>query len=148
LAYWAVVGNAKPGVDALIQLLENGNHTQKVWAIGGLQRLGPEARGAVPTLVKALKDPDRGVAYNAALALPYINPDSKEPIPLLIELLGEGFGGRIDSAKALAQLGPHAKEAIPMLIAGLTDKYIPFRAAASEALKRIDPEAAAKAGVK
>jgi hypothetical protein len=55
---------------------------------------------------------------------------------------------RANAIWALAELGTHAKSAIPTLVALLNDGDADFRSRATNALKQIDPEAAAKAGVK
>jgi HEAT repeat protein len=54
---------------------------------------------------------------------------------------------RREAAGALERFGPAAKEAVPALVAALADRDFPVVLAVRDALKRIDPEAARKAGV-
>jgi HEAT repeat protein len=51
------------------------------------------------------------------------------------------------AARSLGQIGPAAKAAVSALIDALKDEDKDVRTAAAEALKKIDPEAARKAGV-
>jgi HEAT repeat protein len=52
------------------------------------------------------------------------------------------------AAKGLARIGTNAQQTVPDLIPMLNDSNALIRSAATNALKAIDPEAAAKAGVK
>ena len=52
-----------------------------------------------------------------------------------------------DAANALGQFHPEAREALPVLRHLLDDTEPAVRKAAAQALKRIDPRAAAEAGV-
>jgi HEAT repeat protein len=55
---------------------------------------------------------------------------------------------RLEMIRVLRDMGADAKEFAPQLAALLGDVDPRVRAAAAEALKTIDPDAAAKAGVK
>lgn len=55
---------------------------------------------------------------------------------------------RLQIIHTLRDMGADAKEFVPNLLAILNDADPQIRAAAEEALKKIDPDAAAKAGVK
>jgi HEAT repeat protein len=52
------------------------------------------------------------------------------------------------AARLLGEMGPAAREAVPNLVAALQDPITGIRREAGDALKKIDPEAAAHAGVK
>jgi hypothetical protein len=54
---------------------------------------------------------------------------------------------RLESARALGRRGSRARYAVPALLEGLSDEDEDVRSAVADALKRIDPEAAAEAGV-
>jgi hypothetical protein len=74
----------------------------------------------------------------------------KVAAPSLVRLLNadEDFNIRKQAALALGNLGEGDGDAIPALTAALMDKYLTVRMAATNALRKIDPEVAAKAGVK
>jgi HEAT repeat protein len=52
------------------------------------------------------------------------------------------------AAQGLGWYGAEARQAVPVLVPLLNDPYRFARVAATNALKKIDPKAAAKAGVK
>jgi HEAT repeat protein len=52
-------------------------------AAAALGWFGPDAKEAVPALIKALADPDLGVRLDAATALGAIGPDAKDAVPAL-----------------------------------------------------------------
>jgi len=68
-------------------------------------------------------------------------------VPALIEALAAtNVESRRRAARALADMGPDAREAVPALTKALDDKALAPTAA--DALKKIDREAAAKAGIR
>jgi HEAT repeat protein len=70
-------------------------------------------------------------------------------VPALAEALkDEDSFVRRDAARALGELGPAAKPALPGLVLALRDQHAAVRKAATEALRKIDTEAAARAGVR
>ena len=58
----------------------------------------------------------------------------------------EGLPGK--ALEALGKIGPAAKEAVPALVEIVKNGKKAMRKQAGDALKRIDPKAAAKAGVR
>jgi HEAT repeat protein len=58
------------------------------------------------------------------------------------------FTVRVGAARGLGRFGADAHQAVPALVGLLSDANPFVRDAVSNALKEIDPEAAAKAGVK
>jgi HEAT repeats/PBS lyase HEAT-like repeat len=114
-----------------------------------LVELGPAAKEAVPTLIKALNDDDLYVRLDAAAAFGRIGRDAAPAVPALAKALSDQHGGvRYNAALSLGRLGPLAKAALPALIGCLHDQDADVRREAKAALKRIDPAAAAKAGSK
>jgi HEAT repeat protein len=120
-------------------------------AAGALSCYGQEARMAAPALFRATQDTDVGVRLSAFWALGDIRPDPLLAIPVLVAGLDDPFWpARANVARALQNYGPDAKAAVPALIKLVAASHSagiegdPF----SDALKAIDPEAAAKAGVK
>jgi HEAT repeat protein len=55
---------------------------------------------------------------------------------------------RLSAARGLERLGTNAQDAVPTLVLLLSDSILNLRLAATNALKAIAPETAAKAGVK
>jgi HEAT repeat protein len=138
------------------------------WALGFI---GPEASMAAPALFRMTQDNDYHVRGPAFVALGKIRPDPQVTIPLLVAGLDDPHVTLwADAAFALGNYGTQAKAAIPTLLRMLatnnaavfehdTNVFAVFginadNAAGFEkdvvgsALKKIDPEAAAKAGVK
>ena len=106
--------------------------------------LGPEARRAAPALFRATKDPNDMVRINAFWVLGKILPEARLTIPVLVAGLDDPSpGARFRAAIVLGEYGSAAKAAVPALL-----RVLPTNSAARTALERIDPEAAAKAGVK
>lgn len=115
-------------------------------AVGGLGQLGPAAKAAVPSLIQALEGWD-GLHEDAIRALGNIHGAPEVVIPLLIPYLtNDGLNDQ--AAIALGHYGRLAKEAIPKIVPLLKARDKDSRFAARVALMQIDPEAAAKAGVK
>jgi hypothetical protein len=113
----------------------------------GLGELGPAAKAAVPSLIAALKGSDVGSHEPAIRALGGIHSDPDVVIPLLIPYLTNDDLND-EAASALGGYGTLAKVAVPQIIPLLNARDKDARAAARVALKKIDPEAAVKAGVK
>jgi HEAT repeat protein len=107
-----------------------------------LGALGAKARAAVPALRAALED-EPAVRVRAAAALCKVDPGHADTLEVLIRSL-EIDGSAID---LLGDLGSDAKAGVPTLLRLLRraehDEYLRI----GEILKRIDPEAAAKAGL-
>ncbi|MGO8928124.1 MAG: HEAT repeat domain-containing protein [Limisphaerales bacterium] len=105
--------------------------------------LGPEARRAAPALFQATKDKSEGVRINAYWVLGKILPEADVTIPVLVAGLDDASpGARFRAAIVLGEYGSAAKAAVPALL-----RVLPTNSGAPTALKAIDPEAAAKAGV-
>jgi HEAT repeat protein len=158
----ALVGMGEAVVPALLQILDEEKDEDdwgRRWrAVGLLGCLGPKAKDAVPALLGCLKDSHAPVRECAVISLGRIGPMAKDAVPALIQILRDR-GGLLDNAKtiesrrgdaaeALGNIGPEAKSAIPDLMKGLKDKSPAIRSRAAEALRNIDPQEAAKAGVR
>jgi HEAT repeat protein len=135
--------NSIPGVQ--INFTESGG--RRSLAANYLGSFGPPAKAAVPFLIRALKGSDVGLHEPAIKALGQIHSDPGVVIPLLIPYLTND-NLNDEAASALGNYGSLAKEAFPEIVPLLNAKDRDARAAARVALKKIDPEAAAKAGVK
>jgi hypothetical protein len=120
---------------------------------------GPTARQAVPALLKRLQDASPYVRGNALYALGCIHAESESAVPRIAKALGDPDANvRGQAAAALQAYGAEAKSAVPALLetlkkhprypANIVDGPRDPTDDAKEALKAIDPEAAAKAGLK
>jgi hypothetical protein len=123
---------------------------RRVRAINDLGSLGPRAKPAVPALLHALEVKDDLLCGPAADALIRIQAEPDQVIPALVGCLLDREGhGRSDVVEALGEYGPKARVAVPMLVKLLADRSSKdLIAAVPIALKRIDPDAAVKVGVK
>src|SRR5438128_759532 len=91
--------------------------SDRLAAVNGLAALG--AKAPVSPLINALRDPERQIAAQAAIALAHMG---KPAVPGLIGALNDNDGSmRWMVCYALSMLGPSASEATPALIQQLTD---------------------------
>lgn len=139
--------DSKPALESLIDSLNDSDPDVCVAATSALSYLGPKTKAAVPNLIRLLRHPEAKVRGGAAWALGAIGADAKPAVAALVELLGDNDSDvRSYTAYALGEIGPDAEAAVPALILLLDDNESHDDAA--EALKKIDPEAAVKSGVK
>jgi HEAT repeat protein len=138
-----------------IRIVKDKDSPQRKDGVEVLRSVGPiiaeevGAKEVVAALVPVLKDKDALLRGRAADALGNLSASAKAAVPALIEALqDEEDYVRTEAAQALGDIGKAAQAAVPALVAALKDKEAPVRKAAAESLKKIDPEAAKKAGVK
>src|SRR5262249_52567181 len=114
--------------------------------------LGPRSRPAAPSLVAALKDPDKDVRSVAAFALGEISPGAPHPgdgprsevVALARALRQEAdHGARLWAAQALVKFGADAWVAVPALRQALStfDKGLGVAEVAADVLARLRPAA-------
>ncbi len=122
---------------------------RRAGAIDNLAALGPRALAATPTLLAVVKLDDDTLCGPAAAALVKLHADPEVVIPILINsLLDRNGHGRPDLVEALGGFGPKAAVAVPELVKLLQDRSSKeIMLAVPKALKQIDPQAAAKAGI-
>ena len=138
---------AKPAVPGLIPLLNDADPDTRSGAAWCLCRMGPAAEEAVPALLQSLDDP--ATRNNAFAALRSISAKADVVVPVLIGHLSSPPKHRQGWALSrLSEFGPDAKTAVPEVLKFLDDPQPWFRETATNVLKRIDPAAAAKAGVR
>jgi HEAT repeat protein len=141
--------DAKPVVPILMGLLNAQDPDTRDNAVFALRSLGPVAVDALPGLIKCLKDPDSSIRWNAMLSLGEIHQEPERVIPILIENLGAPDQGlRRGALWSLRRFGGAAKSAVPNLLKLFDDPDAGVRSEATNLVKAIDLEAAAKAGVK
>jgi len=139
------------------------NRNDRLEALDKLTR--GNAKGAVPLLVAALKDPDIEVRGFAVNGLIYFSSAAEPAVPALIEALAERLEAdppeavpgsprfayveyvtitghasiSVAAARALSLLGPKAIAAVPALQEMQSDSRPNVRAAAKQALHAIEP---------
>ena len=98
--------------------------------------------------IEALRSKDAAERLHAVKALGERRAQAAEVVPALTAALQDDDAFvRRDAALALGEIGASAKPAVPGLLGGLRDRNAHVRLEAAKALKRIDPQAAAQAGV-
>lgn len=103
-----------------------------------LQRLGPEAKEAVPVIEALLGDPDEGLA--AAMALARIKPDHEGLLERLrMSLVDKRDDASVSAARGLGDLGRMASAALPDLYVQLEHQKEPSaKAIIAAAILKID----------
>ncbi|EEF57328.1 HEAT repeat domain-containing protein [Pedosphaera parvula] len=148
--------NAVPALIASLQASEAGRNKLSTFhsraaAAKALGSIGPAAASSVPALTNLLPSADTYLRVQIASAVWNISSEKSIALPILIsDCPGLDSPTKWSAISTLGEMGPRAKAAIPMLLNELTnsknDAFI--LAPITNALKAIDPEAAAKAGVK
>jgi HEAT repeat protein len=148
-ALGARASNAVPVLIAMYDQNDPALSSLQQQIAGVLGCIGPTAKAAIPSLLRRARDPNNSVRLNAVFALSQIHADAESVVPALIESLSDSDAlARANAADGLGNFGTAAKSAVPALVQSLNDTDRIAREHAEWALKKIDPEAAAKAGVK
>jgi HEAT repeat protein len=122
----------------------HGGESVRGAAAWALARVDPSSAGTASALHAAVEGRSGYVGVIAAEALWKISPQTGRPIRALAARLGDP-GVRQAAAQALYRIGPAAKEAVPALVAAAKDQDRLFRESVLLALRKIDPQATAKA---
>jgi len=144
----ALIGsNALP---AVTEILAETNSAIRASAIGniGLERYRRAAdwSAAVPLFLHYANDPDTNVSYASISTLGVIAHEPETCIPLITnKLTSTNFVMRRVAIGALGGFGSRASSAVPLLLPMLNDRDETVRSAATNALKKIAPEALASA---
>jgi HEAT repeat protein len=116
---------------------------EAAWA---LARVGPLAPGTAAALRAAARDHSGYVAVRAAEALWKVSGEASRSALALASRLDDP-AVRDAAAQALNRIGPGAKGAVQALLIAMKSKDRLFRESVVMALRKIDPVAAAKAGL-
>ena len=145
-------GQARVVAPVLVKALQDPHIQVRMMAakaLAGVDLAAASRAGIVPVVINILKDPDDQVAYQAAELLGEMGKEPALAVPALIESL-ECTNSLVAStaARSLGRFRSQSDTIVPALSKALRHPAGSVRHAASQALKALDPEAAAKAGVK
>jgi HEAT repeat protein len=138
----------RDAVPVLVELLNDHDPDVRLSAAGCLGNIGPDATVAVPALLSFLNDTNRIVRFAITVDLGRIHMDAELVVPILITNLTKSNAILPTTINVLGKFGQQAKPASLALLQFLNDENEYVRVEATNALLQIDPEAAAKAGVK
>jgi len=145
----ALVAIGPKAVLPLMKAVTNQNSRVRFQAALTLGYVGSGSQNVVPALIRCLKDKDSSVRGCAAISLGEIGNDATNVLPVLIESLEDTDPSvRAFSAQAISKFGEEAKPAVPALLKALRDQDRIVRIRATSTLLTIDPETAARSGVK
>jgi hypothetical protein len=150
-AFRMLGADARNAVPGLIKIYEDkvsdASKCATAYALGGI---GPAAQEAIPALLQGLKANSDDVRLMSISSLGEIHSKPESVVPELTKILHDQGTrrGRLDAAYVLGEFGTNARPAIPELIEMLKDQNKHIRELATNVMRKIDPEAAAKAGVK
>jgi len=124
----------------------DGEDTLRGEATWALARVSPLAPGTAAALRAAMNDRSGYVSVRAAEALWKVSGEDGRAILAIVARLNDPEI-RQAAVQALNRIGQGAKAAVPALLTAVKSKDRLFRESAIMALRKIDPGAAAKAGV-
>jgi HEAT repeat protein len=143
----------RPALGFLIEGLKDGHYFVRARCARAILALAPDAKSAVPGLLQLIKDnlhdDWEGRSY-AAVALGTMGVRNETTLPALREGLEQKpyKEPRLLSARFLGEMGPAAKAAVPTLVAAAKDPDGEVARAAADALRKVAPDEAAKAGIR
>jgi HEAT repeat protein len=142
-------GEAKSAIPDLIALLSDQSpvvRARSVWALGQIKS---EPAIVLPALTNCMNDSDLSVRRNAVVALGQIKSEPAIVLPALANSLNDTDAYVRQSAiYSILNYGQAARSTVPILLKAINDQEAAVRELARYALMKIDPEAAANAGIK
>lgn len=128
-------------VAALASLLDD--ELNQVDAARDLGEIGPAARNAVPSLIKALGESDAYLRQIAGESLWKIDrAQAPKIVPVFVQLLSQknlSHSSRRSLVELLGKIGPEARASVPLLIENLNHRDRRIQLAVAEALWKIAP---------
>lgn len=123
--------------------LKDSNYSERKRAAQALIRIGPQAKDAVPDLIRMLRSEKDGVMQGlAAYALGAIGPAADDAVPTLADALGRATGGHMSpghaTARALVQI--RERGALPILLPLLKHDREYVRRCAADAIVLAAPD--------
>jgi HEAT repeat protein len=150
LGFRILEAKGQPAIPDLATIFESSSSPQvRDLACSALVAVDPTGHRVIPVFMRNATNSDENVRFLAVFGLSQVHCPPRLLVPILVSCLeSSNLLYRTSVLRQLGENGPEAKDATPHIIALLNNPEQSVRAFASEALKRIDPEAAAKAGVR
>jgi hypothetical protein len=151
LGFEILGADAQQAVPALIIIYEQNISPRSQGATSrALNAIGSAAQKmAIPSFLRGVESSNAPVREVAVLALYGVDVEPRQVVPALVKALSDtNWFTRLVAIKGLRHCGTNSLTAIPALLPMLSDPDARVRRTAADALKAIDPEAAAKADVK
>jgi hypothetical protein len=103
-----------------------------------LGKMGPAARGAIPSLLQGAASTNANVRWVAVTALGQIHSDSATVVPFLVKLLKDPDPiVRQNGLQALGEFGKDAESCVPVIVGMLDDRDNRVRSAALHTLSKL-----------
>lgn len=120
---------AKVAVPDLTRIFEqNISMTSQQCAANALGAIGESAKGALPSLLRALTNANSGVRFNAIRGLSQIHGDPDASVPALMRAVNDPSSfNRAMAIDGLGEYGPEASRALPLLFSLTTNTDISLR---------------------
>jgi HEAT repeat protein len=148
VGFYALGPIGKDAVPVLVELLNGQDRDVRLIGADCLGNIGPDAKVAVPALLSFLNNTSRDVRFATTVNLGRIHMDAALVVPILITNLTKSNAILPITINVLGKFEQEAKPATFALLQFLNHENEYVRVEATNALKKIDPEAAAKAGVR
>jgi HEAT repeat protein len=116
---------------------------RRIAAIGAIGSFGPEAKAAIPTLLKGMKANDNELRSSCISALANVGKGSPEVAEALLPLVDDADQEiQAVTIQSLGQIGALPKKCVPVLVKKLSTENVYIRSAAIRALGGFHAEAA------
>lgn len=156
IAEIAAAAFAEVGAEAVPPLIDALQHKQpgvRGAAANALGHIGPAASKSIPALVRAMKDEDHDIRYRAVRVLDRFGAKAAPAVPDLVTLLldtGQREPARQWAIMALVNTHPAEPKAVVegLIQASKDQSNYGVRQLAGTQVKKLDPEAAKKAGIR
>ncbi|HWF18029.1 MAG TPA: HEAT repeat domain-containing protein [Verrucomicrobiae bacterium] len=130
------------------QLKDTTKQAQWIRAMLIARWCGTNASPAIPLFISALNSTNGMVVDTSLVTFGYIHEQPETCIPVIVPFLAsKNVWHRFNALESLRMFGKAAKLAVPELIRCLDDPELLLRKTATNALREIDPEAAAQHGI-
>jgi hypothetical protein len=145
----ALAGIGAQSVPFLREALHHESAKLRACAANALALLRADAKSATRDLITLLSDPSPDVRGRALWALGQIKSDPAIVIPALANCMNDTDARvRANVVSVILVYGEAARSTVPFLLKAISDPEPRVRVSARHALMKIDPEAAANAGMK